>query len=187
MAIGTATVALVRPRSIAGDPGLHTPCWRRRPRRTFPRPGTESIVHFPTSSVDGFHGQLVMSWLVDVLDESAKPRKPCGQWILDTTTRLMTKPLREIVRLRGQSAKGLDGHAQSVDESRSFRIPPSRECLRPASLRQQEMSPSHSVCSFKPALPRFTWILQPAQNRHWWVRPCSPLHSAFGLGFRNLH
>ena len=46
-----------------------------------------------------------MSWLVHVVDESAG-------WTVDTAMRLMTKPLREIVRLRGQSAKGLDGHAQ---------------------------------------------------------------------------
>lgn len=67
-------------------------------------PQARDGIHRPLS--DELHeGQLVMSWLVHVVDESAG-------WTVDTAMRLMTKPLREIVRLRGQSAKGLDGHAQ---------------------------------------------------------------------------
>ena len=75
-------------------------------------------------------------------------------------------------------------HQSSLEASESLR--PGNVCGLAAS-GTQNMSPSHSVCSWKPALPRFTWILQPAQHRHWWVGPCNPLHSAFGLGFRNLH
>ena len=124
-----------------------------------------------------------MSWLVHVVDESAG-------WTVDTAMRLMTKPLREIVRLRGQSAKGLDGHAQSQSsvESGSFRIPPSGECLRPESLRHPEMSrhPIPSVLGQASASP---FHLDPAARPEPSLvgRTLQPLHSAFGLGFRNLH